>query len=296
MNFTNKIVLVTGGTSGIGLKTSINFIKHDAKVVYVCGRSILKWDIAKVLIKKELKEKSNCIIFIQTDVRVEHEVKNLISQIFKNERQLDVCVNCAGVNTPPEYLWDTNFGFSDKKDDVITYKYYAGLEKTKQTPIYTNLIGNMFCLKWELKYIYKYNNPTKQVNIVLISSSIDELGSAEYPIYVASKAGVTSLTKSVACQVAKYKSQNENVPKIVINSVNPGYVNAPVLYDNVPEGTTNEQIVQLAKKQIPLGYIASTETISSFILQLSSPLTNYSTGSRFLIDGGLTVAFGYGDF
>lgn len=296
MGFFEKIVLVTGGTSGIGLTTAINFAKNGAKKVYVCGRSVLKWNIAQILIKKELSC-ADKIIYIQTDVRIENEVRKLIKTIFNENGHLDICVNAAGVNNPPENIWDAEFGSIEKNGDVITWKYYGGLEKMKQTPIMTNLYGTIFCLKWEIKYIFKYNNPENQVNIINVSSSIDEYGSDLYPLYVSSKSGVTSITKSVACQVLKYKNMNNSVPKILINCVNPGYVLSPVFFENIPnDSNINEAIVQ-ASDQIPMGNPTSTEIVSEMILSLSdSSQTKYSTGSRFLIDGGLTASFGYSNF
>ena len=296
MDFKDKIILVTGGTSGIGLKSVISFAKNNARKVYTCGRSIEKWEIAKVLMKKELGKDFSKVEFIQTDIRVESEVRHLIRCIFYKYRQLDIAVNNAGVNIPPVNIWDMDFGDTTKKCDTIRYQFYAGVEdKEKQTPIFTMLYGLLFCLKWELKYILKYNNPKKQVNIVNTSSAFDNLGTTFYPTYTAAKSGVSSLTKSIAGQVAQERLNNKKyTPIILINSVNPGAVLTPLFFDNFPPDVTPEEAVRGTSARIPLNRVAKAQEIANSILILScNKTTTYMTGTEVNVDGGLVEVPNY---
>lgn len=295
MDFSDKIILVTGGTSGIGLSTAISLVKHNAKIVYVCGRSLLKWDIAKVLIEKTLCNRSDRIKFIQTDIRIEYQVKRLIKTIFNEKCQLDACFNNVGVNNPPVKIWNTDFGESEQRGEYIYYKIYAGEEKYKQTPIFTNYYGTCLCLKWELYYILKYNNPRKQVNILNMASSINRLGLIGYSPYTSSKGGVATLTKCVAGEVAQTKAEhNDLVPVILINSLSPGYVNSPLFTENIPQNIPPQQVFENVIKTIPLGYIQSPESIAVSVLTLlNDKLTTYMTGSDVLVDGGLTSILDY---
>lgn len=296
MDFSDKVILITGGTSGIGAATAISFIEHNAKIVYVCGRTTLKWEISKVLFESKLCDNANRIVFIQTDIRVESQVRNLIKTIFSNHGQLDICFNNVGVITPPNFIWNTDFGFSEKIGDYIYYKIYAGSEdKYKQTPIITNLYGTSICLKWELYYILKYNNPKKQVNIVNMASSVSNIGLIGYSTYTASKGGIVTLTKNVAGEVANFRALNKDkVPIILVNSISPGYVMSPVFLDSVTPNIPLDKILDNVVKTIPLGYIEDPSKITIPILILASDkLTTYMTGSDVYVDGGVTSILNY---
>jgi len=289
MIFCGKIILVTGGTSGIGLTTSINFVKQGAEKVYVCGRSRLKWDIAKVLINKELGDLENKIVYIQTDIRVESQVKKMIREIFHKHNQLDICVNNAGVNTTPRNLWDVDFGTTEINGDTIKFEFYSGSEEDKQSTLFTNLYGLIFCLKWEIKYMLKYNNRSKPVSIVNIASSISSIGTITWPDYAASKAGVVSLTKSVAGQVALlYKNDKYNTPRIYINSISPGFTLTPLFLQSLGHGNIEEKINQL-KNLIPLNRLGTPNEISNAILLFANyKNVIYITSNDLSVDGGLT--------
>lgn len=290
MDFTDKIVLVTGGTSGIGLKTVIEFAKHSAAKIYTCGRSLIKWEIAQVIINKKLGKLADKIEFIQTDIRVESEVANLIKTIFDKSGQLDVCVNNAGVNIPPINIWEEEFGSTKKKNDIIKFTFDASVtNKYKQTPLFTNLYGTIFCLKWELKYIFERNDPKKPVNIVNISSTVSNGGNILYPEYTSSKAGIDSITKSVAGQVARYRLQNKNAPLILINAIAPGTTNTELFRNTLPPNITTTEAIELISKEIPLNRLANTNEIANAILMMALyKNTSYITATVLSVDGGIS--------
>ncbi|MEY8760901.1 glucose 1-dehydrogenase [Chryseobacterium tongliaoense] len=105
-------------------------------------------------------------------------------------------------------------------------------------------------------------------------SSIAGLVAAPYRFaYSASKFAVRGMTKSAAVDLAKYN--------IRVNSVHPGMIDTPMM-----SGVSKEQLSQL---NIPLGRIADAKEVSSLVVYLASDESGYSTGSEFIIDGGITA-------
>ncbi|MCM3088763.1 glucose 1-dehydrogenase [Bhargavaea ginsengi] len=111
-------------------------------------------------------------------------------------------------------------------------------------------------------------------SIVNISSMNGIVGGA--PGYTDTKFAVRGLTKSAALQLAGLG--------IRVNSVHPGVIETPM----VTQGDAFEQIREFAK-QIPLRRMAQSEEVSNMVLFLASDDSSYSTGSEFVIDGGLTA-------
>jgi 3alpha(or 20beta)-hydroxysteroid dehydrogenase len=110
---------------------------------------------------------------------------------------------------------------------------------------------------------------TGNASIINISSVEGLRGSPALHGYVAAKFGVRGLTKSVAVELA--------ATGIRVNSVHPGLIETPMT-----TGITADRL------QIPLGRAAKPEEVSNLVLFLASDESSYSTGSEFVIDGGLT--------
>ena len=122
-NFTGKVVLITGGSSGIGRAASILFGRHRAKVVI--GDINPEGEETAEAIRRENGE----AIFIQTDVRDAEQVKNLIAAAAKTYRRLDCAFNNAGVLPAMAMLADTEESTFDQtfavdvKGVFLTMKY-----------------------------------------------------------------------------------------------------------------------------------------------------------------------------
>jgi len=184
-----KVVLVTGGSRGIGASIVEEFAKKGYNVVINYVNNSEKANS----LKNEIEEKYNIkALAIKADVSNELEVKNMIENIINEFGYIDCLVNNAGIAI------DTTF-----------------LDKTVENfrrILNVNLIGTFLVSK----YVSKYMLERKSGNIINISSTngIDTV----YPEsldYDASKAGVISLTKNLAIEFAPY---------IRVNSVAPGWV------------------------------------------------------------------------
>jgi len=112
-------------------------------------------------------------------------------------------------------------------------------------------------------------------SIVNISSAAGLIGNANYSAYTSSKFGVRGLTKAAAAELGP--------DHIRVNSVHPGMIATSMLADTPPE------VLERAAAAIPLGRIADPAEVTALVLYLASDESSYSTGSEFIVDGGVTA-------
>ena len=190
-NFAGKVILVTGGSSGIGRATSILFARHGAKVVI--GDINAAGEETVEAIKSEKGEAT----FIQTDVRNAEEVKNLIATAVKTYGGLNCAFNNAGILPPMAMLADTEESTFDQTFDV-------------------DVKGVFLAMKYEIQQMLKTGGGVI-VNNASIAGLIAERGLSAY---VAAKHAVIGLSKAAAIE---YAAQG-----IRINAIAPGLVRTPM--------------------------------------------------------------------
>ena len=160
--FQDNVVFITGGTSGIGLATAVQFALQGAAHIIVCGRRKSKWVDAQSYVDEHLpsglQEK---IEYWPCDVRVEQQVRAIIGEIFDKFGRLDVCFNNAGVQ--PGVVTGADSGFitglffesSIDTDGSIIYRIpppqpESGIEfhKDKREPTQTTPAQRVFQIRW----------------------------------------------------------------------------------------------------------------------------------------------------
>ena len=256
--FTDKVVLITGGNSGIGKATALAFAESGAKVV-IAGRRIKEGEETVNLIEKA----GSSSIFISTNITQETEVKNLINQTIKTFGRLDYAFNNAG--TPGSIK--VNIDESEENWEQI---------------INTNLKGVWLCMKYQIPEMRKnggaiVNNASIR-GLIAANLTNEQENKPQHNIhfYCTSKHAVLGLTKSLAVQYAK--------DGIRINAVCPGTIITPMVMSALSEETINNY-----GNQYPIKRLGTPEEIAQAVLWLCSDSANLVIGHSLVLDGGLTI-------
>lgn len=193
-----KVVIVTGGSSGIGRATAIAFANAGAKVV-VAARRVNEGEETV----KQIVDTGGDAIFIQTDVTQETEVKALVDRTLEHYGRLDCAFNNAGAGKGARLI------------DLTEAEW--------EQEIAVNLKSVWLCLKYQIPAMLKSGKGA----IVNMASQGAILGVPNYAAYGAAKGGVVSLTRAAA---AEYAAEG-----IRVNAVSPGAIETE-LWANAPAG------------------------------------------------------------
>lgn len=249
-----KIVLITGGTSGIGLGTIEYLLEQENYEVISVSRGDKNLSVAK----EKLGEKADKVVFLQGDISNEEDCKKIYNEIDSKYGKLDGLVNSAGI---------IKLGGIEEQT----------IEEWNNS-ININLTGIFIMIKTLLPLLKKGTN----TSVVNISSMSSERAGGSIA-YCASKAGVDMLTKYMGQELGKYN--------IRVNSVNPAavYTNIYVASgDYTQEGYDNWS--KDKEKLYPLGRIGDAKKdIAPTIEFLLSDKSLWTTGSIYLVDGGKSI-------
>jgi NAD(P)-dependent dehydrogenase (short-subunit alcohol dehydrogenase family) len=245
---TQKVSIITGGSSGIGRATAVALAKEGVKVAVAARRAKEGEETVRLV-----KEAGIEGIFIKTDVANEDDVRSLVDKTVKTYGRLDYAFNNAGTEETMTSLVDQT---SDVFDQIMN----------------VNVKGVWLCMKYEIPQMIR----TEGGAIVNMSSVAGVMGFPQMPIYVASKHAVLGLTKSAALEYAK--------SGIRINAVAPGGVETDMLERL---GEDKNQILETLKSMHPIGRIGDPEEIANAVVWLLSDKASFVLGHTLLLDGGV---------
>jgi len=223
-DFKGKVVLVTGGSEGIGYATSLQLARRGAYVVFCARDSNASWfngSSAQSSINADFLVTMNkgSARFFKADVRKAQEVRAFIQYAHDLYGRIDHAVNNAGIG-------GYSFNIVDLQDEHLLSEY---------DPILNNLYGAINCIREEAKYWYKYGNPNQTYSIVTISSQNGVQSCPGCSLYAASKYGIIGVVKSAALEFINVK------PKIRINAICPGLVDTSLTRNQVKIEMFNQQ-------------------------------------------------------
>ena len=249
-----KVVLITGGTSGIGFGT-IEYLLEQGNYEII---SVSRENKNIALAKEKLGEKANQVIFLQGDVSKEEDCKKIYTEVESKYGKLDGLVNSAGI---------IKLGGIEEQT----------LEEWNNA-ININLTAIFLLSKTLLPLLRKGRN----TSVVNISSMSSERAGGSIA-YCASKAGVDMLTKYMGQELGKYN--------IRVNSVNPAavYTNIYVASGDYTQEGYDKWSEEKAPLY-PLGRIGDAKKdLAPTIEFLLSDKSLWTTGAIYLVDGGKSI-------
>jgi len=242
----NKVAVITGGTAGIGAATALLFAREGAKVT-VWGRSEKRGEE----FVRSAAEQGLDIAYDKVDTSDFEGVKAGMKKVYDRYGKIDILINNAGITR-------------DSTMKKMTVEQW-------QEVIDVNLTGVFYCTK----AVSEYMLAAGYGRIVNASSVVGLYGNFGQTNYVATKAGIIGMTKTLAREFGR--------KGITVNAVAPGFIATDMV------AAMPEEVLAGMKAKVPVGRLGDPEDIAYAYLYLASDEASYVNGATLSVDGGMTV-------
>jgi len=240
----NRIAMVTGASRGIGRACALELAKAGVKVA-LAARQVEKLEA----VGEEIRAAGGEAFVVAIDLGEHASIKEAIGKVAKEFGRIDILVNNAGVTKD-------GLALRMKPDDW-------------NMVLRTNLTGAFYCIQQVISPMMR----ERWGRIVNISSVVGEAGNAGQANYVASKAGLIGLTKSLAQELG---SRN-----ITVNAVAPGFIETDMTH------VLKEEQKAKITQGIPLARIGRPEEVAAAVRFLCGEEAGYITGNVIDVNGGM---------
>lgn len=242
----NRVAIITGGTAGIGEAMALRFAREGAKVV-VWARNEQRG--------REMEAKAAAeglaIEFDRVDSSNYEQVTAGAKRVADKYGRIDILINNAGIT-------------NDSSLKKMTVEQW-------QQVIDINLTGTFYCTK----AVSEYMLAAGYGRIVNASSVVGLYGNFGQANYVATKAGIIGMTKTLARELGR--------KGITVNAVAPGFIETEMV------AKMPENVLDGMRAKVPVGRLGKPEEIAAAYLFLASDEAAYVNGATLSVDGGMTV-------
>jgi 3-oxoacyl-[acyl-carrier protein] reductase len=255
MRLKDKIAIVTGASSDIGLEISKRFVEEGANVVLL-GRDITKLEN----VRKTIKDYATKTVAIPCDITNESQVIQTVNQITDHYGRIDILVNNAGIITDPIH-------FHEMTDDAMN------------SLVDTNMFGTFRITKSVIVKMLENKNGGSIINIGSISAE-RAIPKVHLTVYCTTKAAINMFTKGLAVEYARRN--------IRCNCVNPGIVNAGMIksYLDYPDAR------KVLEDRQPINRIGEPVDVANAVVYLASDDARWISGIILNVDGGKSASEG----
>ncbi|XP_061080083.1 17-beta-hydroxysteroid dehydrogenase 14-like [Conger conger] len=255
LRYHDKVVIVTGGSKGIGKGIVHVFVKNGAKVVF-CARGVE----AGQSLEAELNGTGpGTCLFVPCDVTKDDDVKNLMSVTVERFGGIDCLINNAGWHPPHKAIDETT---AEEFRDLLNF----------------NLISYFLATKLALPHLRRC-----QGNVIHVSSLVASIGQKHAVPYVATKGAITAMTKAMAIDESRYN--------VRVNCLSPGNVLTPLWEDLAAQSGNAAATIKEGEESQLIGRMGTETECGLAALFLAADAT-FCTGVELLFSGGAELNYG----